>query len=135
MLRAGSGGTKSWVLFTRWQGRQLRLRLGVYPTMSLAQARDAWRACRTARDKGLDPTSAIERPTEAAVVEAETPAADLFENVLARWLAETKPKTLAAIKGMFKYNVQGGGKVMTSRSGTEIHIEEKGKRPILKPNF
>src|SRR5262245_6866985 len=88
MLRAGSGGTKSWVLFIRWQGKQLRLRLGVYPTMCLAEARDVWRACRTAKDKGLDPASAIDRPTMAAAVETETPAEDLFETVLARWLDE-----------------------------------------------
>ena len=119
MLRAGSGGTKSWVFFTRWQGKQLRLRLGVYPAMSLAEARDAWRACRDAKDKGLDPASAI-RPTQAA----ETPAADLFENVLARWLAEahddSKPKTRVAIKKMFAWNVQGGCKGAPNWNGRPI---------------
>jgi integrase len=110
VLRVGSGGTKAWCYFCRWQGKQLRLRLGVYPTMSLAEARDAWRACRTAKDEGLDPASAIERPTQAAEA-VEAPAADLFETVLARWLAEahddSKPKTRTAIERMFSYNVQG----------------------------
>jgi hypothetical protein len=110
MLRAGSGGTKSWVFFTRWQGKQLRLRLGVYPAMSLAEARDAWRACRTAKDNGLDPASAIDRPTVAAAAEAETPASDLFEAVLAQWLTEqhrdSKPKTRRAIECMFAFNTK-----------------------------
>jgi Arm DNA-binding domain len=140
MLRAGSGGTKSWVLFTRWQGKQLRLRLGIYPTMSLAEARDAWRACRTAKDKGLDPASAI-RPSPAAEA-VEAPAADLFKTILAQWLAEahadTKPKARRAIECMFAFNAKHWhGRALASitreEAKTAIYaIAERGKLTMCR---
>jgi integrase len=108
-LRISYGGRKAWVYITSYQGKVRRFPLGVFPAMSLAEARDAWRACRTAKDKGLDPASTIERPTVAAAV-VETPAADLFETILAQWLteahADTKPKTRRAIECMFAYNAK-----------------------------
>ena len=42
-LRVSYGGNRSWVVFYRHGGRLRRLRLGTYPALSLADARDAWR--------------------------------------------------------------------------------------------
>ena len=57
-LRVSYGGGRSWVYFFRADGRQRRLTLGVYPAMSLAEAREAWRTARAAVDRGDDPAAA-----------------------------------------------------------------------------
>ncbi|MFZ0852130.1 MAG: Arm DNA-binding domain-containing protein, partial [Hyphomicrobiaceae bacterium] len=117
-LRVSYGGRKTWVYFYRFAGKQKRLGLGVYPSTSLAEARDAWRAAREALDQGKDPAITIDRPTPA--VEADqAPAADLFETILAQWLTEahatTKPKTRRAIECMFAFNAKHwNGRPLTS---------------------
>jgi integrase len=51
-LRISYGGAKTWVYFYRLYGKQKRMTLGRFPSMSLAAARDAWRNARTTIDKG-----------------------------------------------------------------------------------
>jgi hypothetical protein len=41
-FRASYGGGRTWVYFHRWQGKKRRLRLGTYPALGLAEAREAW---------------------------------------------------------------------------------------------
>jgi integrase len=74
-LRVSYGGSRSWVYFYRWQGRQKRLTLGSWPALELAQARDAWRGARKRLAEGLEP---IARPTVVA--------ADDFASIVAEWL-------------------------------------------------
>src|SRR5215472_3481447 len=62
-LRVSYGGAKSWVYFYRLFGKQKRLTLGRWPSMSLAAARDAWRDARTIIDKGESPQH--QRPAQA----------------------------------------------------------------------
>ena len=45
-LRVSYGGAKAWVYFYRLFGKQKRLTLGRWPSMSLAAAREAWRDAR-----------------------------------------------------------------------------------------
>ena len=45
-LRISYGGSRSWVYFYRWRGKQRRLTLGPWPAVELAEARDAWREVR-----------------------------------------------------------------------------------------
>jgi Arm DNA-binding domain len=122
-LRVSYGGRKSFVYFYRFAGKQRRLGLGTYPAVKLAEARDAWRAARDALHLGQDPETTLERPTQAAEV-VEAPAADLFETILAEWLAEahadTKPKTKPSIECMFAWNVQGGGKGSPNWNGRSL---------------
>ena len=73
-LRISYGGSRSWVYFYRWQGKQRRLTLGHWPALELAQAREAWRETRKKLSKGEEPTA------------TPTIAADKFEDVLADWL-------------------------------------------------
>jgi hypothetical protein len=73
-LRVSYGGAKTWVYFFRLFGKQKRMTLGRFPSMSLAAARDAWRAARTTLDKGESPQH--QRPT----------AANSFAAVADEWL-------------------------------------------------
>jgi len=73
-LRVSYGGAKSWVYFYRLFGKQKRLTLGRWPSMSLSAARDAWRNARTTIDKGENPQH--QRPA----------AANSFAAVADEWL-------------------------------------------------
>src|SRR5262252_8880655 len=68
-LRVSYGGAKSWVYFYRLFGKQKRLTLGRWPSMSLSAARDAWRNARTTIDKGESPQH--QRPAQANSFAAE----------------------------------------------------------------
>ena len=54
-LRISYGGARTWVYFYRLFGKQKRMTLGRWPSMSLAAARDAWRDARNTMDKGESP--------------------------------------------------------------------------------
>jgi integrase len=74
-LRISYGGSRSWVYFYRWGGKQRRLTLGSWPAVELAQAREAWREARNRLAKGLEP---IAKPDIAAD--------DSFASVVEDWL-------------------------------------------------
>jgi len=57
-LRISYGGSRAWVYFYRIHGKQRRLTIGTYPVLSLADAREAWRAAKAAVDRGEDPAAA-----------------------------------------------------------------------------
>ena len=64
-LRLSYGGRKSWVAFVSMGGRLRRVPLGIYPAMSLIEARQAWREARELVAKGIDPvrpSGALKRP-------------------------------------------------------------------------
>jgi integrase len=73
-LRVSYGGAKTWVYFYRLHGKQRRMTLGRFPSMTLARAREAWREAREALDKGESPQH--QRPT----------AANSFSAVADEWL-------------------------------------------------
>jgi integrase len=62
-LRVSYGGSKSWVYFYRLFGKQKRMTLGRWPSMSLSAAREAWRDARNTIDKGESPQH--QRPVTA----------------------------------------------------------------------
>src|SRR6516225_8539428 len=62
-LRVSYGGAKAWVYFYRLFGKQKRMTLGRWPSMSLSSAREAWRDARKTLDKGESPKH--QRPTAA----------------------------------------------------------------------
>jgi integrase len=39
-MRVSSGGTRTWVVMYRYNGIKRRMKIGIYPTKSLADARD-----------------------------------------------------------------------------------------------
>jgi integrase len=73
-LRVSYGGSRTWVYFYRWHGKQRRLTLGPWPALELAAARDAWREARQKLAVGQEPT-----PVQAS-------APDSFADVVADWL-------------------------------------------------
>lgn len=55
-LRISYGGSKTWTFHYRIDGKQRRMRLGTLTTMTLAEARDAWRDARAKVEQGVDPS-------------------------------------------------------------------------------
>lgn len=56
VLRVSCGGRKAWNYLYRRNGKQRRLKLDIYPAMSVAEAHEAWRKARDAVQAGRDPT-------------------------------------------------------------------------------
>ncbi|GJJ01007.1 integrase [Duganella rhizosphaerae] len=74
---------KYWRMSYRWLGKQKTLALGVYPEVSLAQARKLRTEAREALAAGIDP-SQLKRETKANKVQE---AANTFEGLALAWLA------------------------------------------------
>jgi integrase len=100
-LRVSYGGGKSWTFFYRHgidpktgKARLRRMRLGIYPAMSLASAREAWRAARNEVLLGRDPSQRI-----------ETGATD-FAGVFYEWLKRDQAKNRShdEVKRMIETN-------------------------------
>ena len=53
------GGSRRWTFNYMFEGRQRELAIGKYPTMSLAEARAKRSELREAKDRGLDPRTAL----------------------------------------------------------------------------
>jgi integrase len=60
-MRVSSGGTRSWFVMYRYNGINRRMKLGNYPLMKLADARDAARAALRKAEDGQDPASESKR--------------------------------------------------------------------------
>jgi integrase len=63
-LRISYSGRRSWCYFCRPNGKLTRLTLGLYPSMSLAAAREAWRAARERVQAG-DPPKPPPQPKDS----------------------------------------------------------------------
>jgi integrase len=96
-LRVSYGGSRAWVFFYRLNGKQHRLMLGVFPSMSLAEARQAWREARNDVSKGIDPSK---KPR------VQQPALS-FDAVLEEWLLrdQAKNRSAAHARSMMVKNV------------------------------
>jgi integrase len=86
-LRISYGGRRTWVFFNRWDGKLHRARLGTYPAMSLAEAREAWREAREKADKGIDPS--FRKPKGAS-----STIDGVADEFLKRHVANLKPRTI-----------------------------------------
>jgi integrase len=93
-LRVSCGGRKAWNYLYRINGKQRRLRLDIYPAMSVAEAHEAWRKARDAVQAGRDPTARA------------GPAKD-FTSVFEEWFQrdQAKNKSRVAVRGYFERNV------------------------------
>jgi integrase len=81
-------GAKWWRLKYRFAGKERRMGLGVYPEVSLAEARQRRDTARALVREGKDPSS--ERQIERR--NAATAAANTFGAVADEWLADMKPR-------------------------------------------
>jgi integrase len=94
-LRVSYGGAAAWVHFYRLHGKLHRMTLGRSPSMSLQQARDAWRAARELVDKGESPAHA--RPA----------ISDSFASVAEEWFKrdQANNRSVVEIKRAIEYDV------------------------------
>lgn len=83
-LEVAPSGGKWWRLKYRYQGKEKRLSLGVYPDVSLKDARDRRDAARKQVANGIDP-SGHRKATKSANAESAT---NSFEIVAREWLAK-----------------------------------------------
>jgi integrase len=84
-LRASYGGSKTWCAFVRAGGRQRRIKLGEWPGMTLAEAREAWRG----------------------VTNGTLPASGTVADVAAEWVKRDQAgnRTVAEVKRYFDRDV------------------------------
>ena len=87
-LHVMASGAKYWRLKYRHAGKERLLALGVFPEVSLAQARTAAQAARNSLRAGVDPVAAR---SEAADADRRK-AAGMFPVVAAAWLAYRRPE-------------------------------------------
>jgi integrase len=88
-LRLSYAGSRSFVIFHTREGKTKRITLGLYPAMTLAEARDAWREIRNGR--GL--------PMVAPTL--------LFESVFEEWLKrdQAENRSAAAVEARMRHHV------------------------------
>ena len=86
-LEVSASGNKWWRLKYRYAGKEKRLALGVFPRVTLKEARNARDDARRMLDKGNDPGQA--RKVEKAARSELT--ADSFEAVAREWFAKFSP--------------------------------------------
>ena len=79
-------GGRYWRLDYRHGGKRKTLALGVYPSVTLADARQRREDARRQLAQGVDP-GAARKAAKKAEVEAVTAAADTFEAVAREWMA------------------------------------------------
>ena len=87
-LQVMPNGSKYWRLKYRFLGKEKRLALGVYPTISLADARERRDAARKQLANNIDP-GAFKKEQK---LKAELTAATTLEAVAREWHKVTKPK-------------------------------------------
>lgn len=86
-LEVAPGGGKWWRLKYRFEGKEKRLALGVYPDVSLKVARDKREEARKLLVQGIDPGE-LRKATKAMRAEQ---VANSFEAVAREWFLKMKP--------------------------------------------
>lgn len=115
-LEVSPGGGRYWRLKYRHAGREKRLALGVYPTVSLKEARDRREAARKVIGRGDDPGYLRRAEKERATKEA----AETFEAIAREWLGHQS-------------GAWSPGHAERIRTGLEADVFPKiGRQPIAK---
>jgi integrase len=86
-------GGRYWRLNYRISGKSKTMALGIYPDISLAQARAARDAARQLIAQGLDPLA----EKQAAAAQAKLEAADTFRAVAEEWLEKRRREGMAEV--------------------------------------
>lgn len=104
-LEITRAGGRYWRLKYRYAGKEKRLALGVYPDVSLKEARQRGDAAREQLQQGLDPLA--ER--KAAKLQARHDAAHTLEDVARQWMGHQRGRwtaeTARAIERSFELHV------------------------------
>ncbi|HEY5850420.1 MAG TPA: Arm DNA-binding domain-containing protein [Lysobacter sp.] len=101
-LDVRENGSRYWRLKYRFAGKERLLAFGVYPEVSLSEARSRRDAARAALRDGRDP-GAIKRAHKVA---SKVAAANSFEAVGLEWLAKQKPKMAPATHAKAEWMLQ-----------------------------
>jgi integrase len=81
VLRVSSKGRKTWCFLYRFRGEQKRMKLDLFPAMSVAEAHEAWRKARDMVQAGRDPSQSETRaPTDFGAVFEEWIKRDQAKN-------------------------------------------------------
>lgn len=103
-LLVAPGGGKWWRLKYRFGGKEKTLALGVYPEVSLKEAREARDDARQQLRAGIDPSA-----TRKAMKAAQAEDADTFEVIAREWFARFEPTWAPShstkIKSLLERNV------------------------------
>ena len=91
-LEVSPKGSKCWRLKYRVNGKEKRISLGVYPEVSLKEARDKCDEARRMLAKGIDPSAHRQAQKRSAKQSAE----NSFEAVARQWFAKMRPKWAAS---------------------------------------
>lgn len=113
-LEVSPAGGKYWRWKYRFQGREKRLALGVYPAVTLAHARDKAEAARAILSQGIDPADA--RKAEKARLLAERARATA--EAKAPFL-DSRVRVVADLKGMVE--------IWKGDSAVILSLQEAGK--------
>jgi hypothetical protein len=89
-LEASPSGGRWWRFKYRFHGKEKRVSLGVFPDVSLSEARDALDDVRRQLRAGLDPAEEIKKKKKAAAPDASPPG-DTFETIAREWFAKHSP--------------------------------------------
>lgn len=82
------GGSRRWTFSYMWEGRQRELAIGKYPAMSLAEARARRAELREAKDRGLDPRTALAGPLAPAAVTFRRDMETFIAHMCGQWVPE-----------------------------------------------
>jgi integrase len=98
-------GSRYWRMAYRFNGKQRTLALGVYPTISLAEAREARDAAKKLLVSGVDPLQAKREQKRQAKLSAE----NTFEAIAREWHEKQKdgwtPKYAASVLKRFEADI------------------------------
>jgi hypothetical protein len=101
-LQVEPNGTKLWRFAYRFEGKQKRLALGVYPVVTLAAAREKHLEARCTLERGIDP--AAQRKAEK-----HGPNGDTFGHIAALWYEHWKghksPRYVATMDSRLKSDI------------------------------
>ncbi len=90
-LEVMPNGSKYWRLKYRWIGKEKRLALGVFPTVSLAEAREKREEARKLLTKGVDPSAAKRQEKRQSIIEES----NTFQSVALEWMDIQKDRWTA----------------------------------------
>ncbi len=82
------GGSRRWTFSYMWGGRQRELAIGKYPAMSLAEARAKRAALREAKDRGLDPRTALVGASVPRAVSFRRDMETFIVHMAGQWVPE-----------------------------------------------
>lgn len=87
-LEVMPNGSKYWRLKYRWLGKEKRLAFGVFPEVTLAEAREKREETRKLLAKGTDPSEAKKQEKRQAVIDAN----NTFQSVALEWMDVQKDR-------------------------------------------